>query len=128
MSLLFSKTNPYTGFAVASSVDISNTTGTVIEGNNLTLSCHVSGKPEPGITWTRVGSSRVLSNISLLVVVNVRRSGIPDNIIQYQCKASNGVQSPATATANIAVHCKSLLSDFLSTFCWPDCNTEICHM
>ena len=108
----FSKTNPYIGFAVAPSVNISNTTGTVVEKNNLTLSCNASGKPEPGITWTKVGSSKVFSDVSSLMVPNVTRPGTPDNIIQYQCSASNGVESPATAIANITVHCKLTVFQF----------------
>ena len=32
---------------------------------------------------------------------------------QYQCKSSNGVQTPATATVNVTVHCE-LQSEFLS--------------
>jgi len=38
--------------------------------------------------------------------VNVSRPGTPDNMIQYQCTASNGVGTPATATSTIDVHCK----------------------
>ena len=50
---------------------------------------------------------------SLLSVVNVSRPGTADNMIQYQCKASNGVETPATATVNVTVHCE-LQSEFLS--------------
>ena len=79
---------------------------TVIEGDNITLTCNASGKPDPGIIkWTYVNSSEVLSNTSSLTIVNVSRPGTPDNMIQYQCTASNGVETPATATINITVHC-----------------------
>ena len=83
-------------------------THTLTEGGNITLTCNTSGVPSPAITWTRIGQSGVLSQNSSLTVVNVRRPGTPDNMIQYQCTASNGVESPATATANITVHCKYL--------------------
>ena len=79
---------------------------TVEEGNNITLMCNASGKPEPIITWTKLGSLVVLSNTSSLTIVNVSRPGTPDNMIQYQCTASNGVETPATATVNVTVHCK----------------------
>ena len=70
------------------------------------LKCNAYGKPEPSITWTRVGSSEVISSAPSLKVVNVHRPGTPDNIIQYQCKACNGVGSPATAIASVTIHCK----------------------
>ena len=76
------------------------------EGDNITLMCHTSGKPEPIITWTKLGSFVVLSNTSSLTIVNVSRPETPDNMIQYQCTASNGVETPATATVNVTVHCK----------------------
>ena len=76
------------------------------EGSNISLTCNVSGKPDPSISWTKLGSSEVLSNISKLTIVNMSRPGTPDNVIQYQCTASNGVETPATATVNITVHCK----------------------
>ena len=78
----------------------------VVERNNLSLVCHSSGKPKPSITWTRVGSSEVLSTTSVLAVVNVSRPGTPDNVIQYQCSGGNGVGTPAMAVANITVLCK----------------------
>ena len=85
----------------------------VQEGNDISLSCNASGKPAPVIAWTKAGSSQVLSHTSLLSVVNVSRPGTADNTIQYQCKASNGVETPATATVNVTVHCE-LQSEFLS--------------
>ena len=80
---------------------------TVIEGNNITFSCNASGKPDPVVTWRKVGASKVLSISSSFTAVNVSRPGTPDSMIQYQCTASNGVETPATATVNITVHCKS---------------------
>ena len=78
-----------------------------IEGSNVTLSCNASGKPPPIITWTRIGDSKVFPQGSSISVVNVTRPGTPDNMIQYQCTASNGVGNPATAVANLNVTCKS---------------------
>ena len=40
--------------------------------------------------------------------MNITRPGTPDSVIQYQCTASNGVERPAKAVANITVHCKSM--------------------
>ena len=80
------------------SITIKNISETVEEGDSITL--------PPITTWTKLGSSEVLSSTSSLTIVNVRRPGTPDNTIQYQCTASNGVGTPATATVNVIVHCK----------------------
>ena len=95
---------------VAASVEILVPTAIVVEGGGLALACNASGKPQPSVTWTKLGSSEVLSNTSSLTIVNVSRPGTPDNMIQYQCTASNGVKSPAAVTATISVHCKYLHS------------------
>ena len=81
---------------------------TLVEGGNITLTCNASGVPFPSISWVRIGQSGVLSQNSLLTVVNVSRPGTPDHMIQYQCTASNGVGSPAIAVANITIHCECL--------------------
>ena len=91
---------------MAPSVDLSSSIIVTKEGGNISLSCNVSGKPEPSISWTRIGSSDVLSISPSLTVVNVSRPGTADNMIQYQCTASNGVDTPATATVNVTVECK----------------------
>ena len=81
-------------------------TVTVIEGGNITLVCYIRGVPSPSILWTQMGSTKVVSHKSSLTIVNVSRPGTPNNMIQYQCTASNGVGTPATATVNVTVHCK----------------------
>ena len=88
------------------SITIHKVRDTVEEGDNITLTCNASGKPQPTTIWTKLNSSVVLSNTSSLTIVNVRRPGTPDNIIQYQCTASNGVETPAMAAVNVTVHCK----------------------
>ena len=109
--LIYSQVNcSFSVFEDAASVDVYPMSSIVVEGNNITLSCNASGKPQPVISWTRVGESgQLLSQSSSLVVAHVSRPGTPDNMIQYQCTASNGVESPAIAVANINVHCKSVL-------------------
>ncbi|XP_066024475.1 fibroblast growth factor receptor 3-like isoform X3 [Pocillopora verrucosa] len=84
---------------------------TVVEGSNLNLTCAASGKPNPSITWTKVGSSDFLSNASLLTVVNVTRPRTANSKIQYQCMASNGVETPATATASIIVNYPAMITN-----------------
>ena len=86
--------------------EVISQTGIVVEGGNISLICNVSGVPSPSVVWTRIGGSKVLSQNSSLTVANVSRPGTPDNMIQYQCTASNGVGTPATAIVNITIHCK----------------------
>jgi len=88
------------------SITIQDKSKTVEEGGNITLTCIVTGKPDPAIEWTKLADSVVLSNTQSLTIVNVSRPGTPDNMIQYQCTASNGVGMPATATVNVTVRCK----------------------
>ena len=96
-------------FPVAPFAEVVPQTVTVIEGGNITLICNISGVPAPSILWTQIGSSKVVSHNSSLTIVNVSRPGTPDNMIQYQCTASNGVETSATDTVNVTVHCKYLM-------------------
>ncbi|XP_066024492.1 myoblast growth factor receptor egl-15 isoform X2 [Pocillopora verrucosa] len=87
----------------APSVSVLPNTTTVIDGNSLNLTCNAFGKPKASIKWTMVNYSEVLTTDSRLTV-NVSRPETADNMIQYQCTASNGVETPATATVNVTVH------------------------
>ena len=78
----------------------------MVEGKSITLYCNATGKPDPTLTWTKVGSAGPLSNNAVLNTGILNRNDTINNIIQYQCTASNGVESPAKAVANITVHCK----------------------
>ena len=85
-------------------MDVYPTSVAIVEGNSITLSCNVSGKI---VSWTKIGESgQVLSQSSPLRLVNVQRPGTPDSVIQYQCTASNGVESPAVDTADVIVYCR----------------------
>ena len=78
----------------------------MVEGKSITLYCNATGKPDPTLTWTKVGNAGPLSNNAVLNTGILNRNDTINNIIQYQCTASNGVESPAKAVANITVHCK----------------------
>ena len=90
-------------------VELNETAATVVEGESITLHCNATGKPEPSLAWTMGASPLVLSNKTVLNTGILNRNDTINNIIQYQCTASNGVESPATAVANITVHCKYCL-------------------
>ena len=78
----------------------------MVEGKNITLYCKATGKPDPTLIWTKVGNARPLSNNAVLNTGILNRNDTINNVIQYQCTASNGVERPATAIANITVQCK----------------------
>ena len=104
-------------FKDAPFVKVHPTSSFVVEGNNITLNCVASGRPEPVLSWTKVGASgQVLSENPFLIVSNVRRPGTLNNMIQYQCTAENGVENPAFAIAKITVHCK--YNGFVNGFCY----------
>ena len=106
-------------FEDAPSVDVYPTSSVVVEGQNVTLSCNASGKPYPRLTWTKVGGlGQVLSQTSTLIVNNASRTVTTNNMIQYQCTADNGVGHPATAVANVTVHCKYLIVSDRNVLPW----------
>lgn len=88
---------------VRPSIKISNKTATAVEGDRLNFTCTPSGKPKPNLAWTEVGKAGEIA-LTPSVSVIVGRPETPDNMIQYQCTASNGVETPATATVNVTVY------------------------
>ncbi|XP_022793668.1 fibroblast growth factor receptor 3-like isoform X2 [Stylophora pistillata] len=95
----------------APQVTVSPEVKTVVEGSNLNLTCAAFGKPKPSITWTKVGSSDVVSNALLLIIENITRPRTANSKIGYQCIASNGVGTPAIATASITVNYAAVITN-----------------
>ena len=91
--------------------------GSVIEGDNVTLSCNASGNPEPTISWTRDGSlvSSGDQRISFeagnrqLTITNVNRADSGE----YLCVADNSERNDTSNATTLDVQCKytSLLKD-----------------
>ena len=71
----------------------------VIEGDNVTLICKVSGMPSPMVSWMTPDSQRVSGY--RLEVTNIDRSQAGE----YTCEVSNDCGN-ATETATIDVQCK----------------------
>lgn len=71
----------------------------VIEGDNVTLICNVSGMPTPMVSWMTSDSQRVSGY--RLEVTNIDRSQAGE----YTCEVSNECGN-ATETATIDVQCK----------------------
>ena len=73
---------------------------TVIEGENSTLTCHVSGTPMPSVSWTEARTGhRTEGKIQALVNVNRSDAG------EYKCEASNFCGNDSKSTFLI-VNCK----------------------
>ena len=73
---------------------------TVIEGENSTLTCHVTGTPMPSVSWTEV-RTRDRTEGNIRVLVNVSRSDAGE----YKCEASNFCGNDSKSTFMI-VKCK----------------------
>ena len=73
---------------------------TVIEGENSTLTCHVTGTPMPSVSWTEV-RTRDRTEGNIRVLVNVSRSDAGE----YKCEASNFCGNDSKSTFMI-VNCK----------------------
>ena len=71
----------------------------VIEGDNVTLICNVSGMPTPMVSWMTLDSQRVSGY--RLEVTNIDRSQAGE----YTCEVSNECGN-VTETATIDVQCK----------------------
>ena len=73
---------------------------TVIEGENSTLPCHVSGMPLSSVSWTEVRTGdRTEGNIRSLINVNRSDAG------EYKCEASNFCGNDSKSTF-VIVNCK----------------------
>ena len=76
----------------------------VMESNNARLLCHVTGSPQPNITWTKAGDKTTLSTSEMLHLDHLTRV---DDGAEYKCTAMNSIGS-AEASSVITVHCKKV--------------------
>ena len=73
---------------------------TVIEGENSSLSCYVSGTPMPSVSWTEVRTGDRTEG-KILALVNVSKSDAGE----YKCEASNFCGNDSKSTF-VIVNCK----------------------
>ena len=73
---------------------------TVMEGENRTLNCNVSGSPVLTVMWTEVSSSSQ-SNGSMLSLTNISRNDAGE----YKCEATNDCGNSSASTF-LTVLCK----------------------
>lgn len=72
----------------------------ITEGDNLTLTCQVSGIPPPTVYWIKVSSGQ-RTNGSVLELANINRNESGD----YRCEATNECANSSEAVT-IDVQCK----------------------
>ena len=77
---------------------------TVLQGDNLQLTCEASGQPEPNITWTKEkpgnqGNTVVVQEGKLLTITGIKRTDAGD----YTCTAYNGFGKPENRTVYVIV-------------------------
>ena len=77
---------------------------TVLEGDNLQLTCEASGRPEPSITWTKEkpgnqGNTVVVQEGKVLNIININRN----NSGTFTCTADNGFGKPEKRTVHVNV-------------------------
>ena len=83
---------------------------TVLQGDNLQLTCEVSGRPEPNITWTKEkpgnqGNTVVVQEGKLLTITDINRTDVGD----YTCTAYNGFGKLESRTVYVIVTCEYAL-------------------
>ena len=88
---------------------------TVLEGNNLQLSCEASGQPEPNITWTKQKPGNqentvVVQEGKVLTITNINRIDAG----QFTCTAYNGFGKPENQTVYVNVTCEYALKKTLT--------------
>ena len=80
---------------------------TVLEGDNLHLTCNALGRPEPNITWTKEkpvnqANTVVVQEGKVLTITNINRTDAGD----YTCTAYNGFGKPENQTVYVTVTCE----------------------
>ena len=79
----------------------------MIEGNDLSLVCYVTGNPPPDVLWIRGSDNSVLAKNATAMLPNVTRadSGL------FQCYAWNGIGKNASSNVTVDVLCEYI--DFI---------------
>ena len=86
------------------------------KGSSVSIKCRASGNPKPQVTWSKLNEMEVMGSGEIMELSQVKRleeCGVRGNegVMQvtrhhegvYQCSASNGVGSKASAKINLRV-------------------------
>jgi len=77
---------------------------TAVEGDDVTLECHVTGSPAPTVLWYR--KSVLVGQGERMHTDNVSRADAES----YQCVADNGVGAPASCYSSLVVECNNYMT------------------
>ena len=88
---------------------------TVLEGDNLQLTCEALGQPEPNITWTiekpgNQGNTVVVQEGKVLNITNINRNASGT----FTCTAYNGFSKKESLPVHVNVTCEYALKKFLN--------------
>ena len=88
---------------------------TVLEGDNLQLTCEALGRPEPNITWTiekpgNQGNTVVVQEGKVLNITNINRNASGT----FTCTAYNGFSKKESLPVHVNVTCEYALKKFLN--------------
>jgi len=72
----------------------------IIEGDNATLFCNVTGNPAPNITWIRKSTREVVAYTEILSLEAITRNEIDS----YECLTWNGIGDDSAKSCTIDVH------------------------
>ena len=97
----------------APSITPNSTSYNFTEGNDIELRCDTGGRPQPTVTWTKIGesSSTVYPDRQTLIITNANRTEAGT----YRCTATNGIGNSASAAIHVNIFCKYLI-DILEEF------------
>lgn len=97
-------------FLDAPSVTSNSTRYNFTEGSDIKLSCVADGRPQPTITWTKIGESSDVGypDTQTLIITNANRTKAG----AYKCTANNGIGESASASMRVNMFCKCLFVCF----------------
>ena len=90
---------------------------TVLEGDNLQLTCEAPSRPKPDITWTKEkprnqGNTGVVQEGKVLTITNIKRADAGT----FTCTAYNGFGESENRTVYVNVTCKYVLKKTVPNF------------
>ena len=84
----------------------------MVEGDDLSLICHVTGNPPPDVLWIRGSDNSVLTRSTTVTLPNVGRS---DSGL-FQCYAWNGIGKNASSNVTVDVLCEYIEANLVKSF------------
>lgn len=124
---LFVQTKPTATIYNSDGRDISDTSITFHQGNQIRVECRGAGRPEPTIKWFSNGERVTGPGIEIVDGVMIIGHADHQHVRLYQCLADNGVEA-GHATVSINVQCKFMQhNQLLTLFHYPHSSTQFAY-